>query len=470
MTVLLTLTTAGFDSGPFDLYSNVDSYVTPFETGVTKTALTLGYTTSLCPDFALVVRIRSTGNCKTFIDVPLTYPPATTTTTTTCVGFSYFVSTFNCGSCTPIGTEGLINEFPLTLNKYYYDNLTHRVKYITGYAGCFGSFSTSILDSEGKNTCLEVPCPSTTTTSTTIAGTTTTTTTLPFFEYEADYAVCSSCGSLFAIGNAKNSVALTVNKWYYDSLYHYRVRPTLFVGMSAGPATVNINPLSEKDTCAEIICPTTTTTTTIAPFNFDVENADWSAIGVTDISSFQSFMMTTFTNMSSIIVSDFNIVNNGALKCNLVCTPSGSTHNINWASKGITKFNNLSGLSLATYLVASTNNLTEMAAFEPLVNLIAIELQSNPITVFKGLNTCTNLIYIDVHSCDIATIVSMPALTLVDTLVINDNLITTSQWDNLNPWALAVTTSGNINTAVNTNPITTSVTNTTLLGKGWTIL
>ena len=33
MTVLITLTTAGTDSGPFTLYSNIDGYGTPFATG-----------------------------------------------------------------------------------------------------------------------------------------------------------------------------------------------------------------------------------------------------------------------------------------------------------------------------------------------------------------------------------------------------------------------------------------------------
>ena len=36
MTVLLTLTTAGSDTGPFNLYSDVDGYISAFETGVSK--------------------------------------------------------------------------------------------------------------------------------------------------------------------------------------------------------------------------------------------------------------------------------------------------------------------------------------------------------------------------------------------------------------------------------------------------
>jgi hypothetical protein len=71
MTVLLTLTTAGIDSGPFDLYSNLDSFTVPFETGVSKATLQAGYTTLLVPDYTTTVRVRSTGVCINYVDIPL---------------------------------------------------------------------------------------------------------------------------------------------------------------------------------------------------------------------------------------------------------------------------------------------------------------------------------------------------------------------------------------------------------------
>ena len=49
MTVYITLTTAGSDSGPFELYSNLDGYYTPFESGVSKTSLESGYASALVP-------------------------------------------------------------------------------------------------------------------------------------------------------------------------------------------------------------------------------------------------------------------------------------------------------------------------------------------------------------------------------------------------------------------------------------
>ncbi len=78
MTVLITLTTAGTDTGPFDLYSNVDGYVSAFETGVSKAALVSGYSSALVPNGTATIRIKSTGTCVNYIDVTV----VTTTTTT----------------------------------------------------------------------------------------------------------------------------------------------------------------------------------------------------------------------------------------------------------------------------------------------------------------------------------------------------------------------------------------------------
>ena len=78
---IITLTTAGTDTGPFNLLSDVDSYVTPFETNRAKSSLIAGYTTNSVPDAATIVRVQSSGSCTNYID--LTYPNTTTTSTTT---------------------------------------------------------------------------------------------------------------------------------------------------------------------------------------------------------------------------------------------------------------------------------------------------------------------------------------------------------------------------------------------------
>ena len=82
MDVLITLTTAGADTGPFNLYSNVDSYTTAFETGVAKSALVAGYLSTLVPASTNYIRVKSTGRCTNYIDIFVTGSATTTTTTT----------------------------------------------------------------------------------------------------------------------------------------------------------------------------------------------------------------------------------------------------------------------------------------------------------------------------------------------------------------------------------------------------
>ena len=60
MTVLITLTTAGSSTGPFSLYSDANSYSTPFETGVAKSSLLAGYTSTLVPNGTTIIRVMST--------------------------------------------------------------------------------------------------------------------------------------------------------------------------------------------------------------------------------------------------------------------------------------------------------------------------------------------------------------------------------------------------------------------------
>jgi len=70
MTVLITLTTAGSGTGPFDLYSDLDGYTTAFETGVSRTSLIGGYASTVVPDNTTTIRVKSTGNCSSYVDIP----------------------------------------------------------------------------------------------------------------------------------------------------------------------------------------------------------------------------------------------------------------------------------------------------------------------------------------------------------------------------------------------------------------
>lgn len=95
MTVLITLTIAGADSGPFDLYSDLDGYVSAFETGVSKAALLAGYTSNLVPDGTTMIRVKSNGVCTNYIDLSLT----TTTTTTSSSTTTTTTTAFVCADC-----------------------------------------------------------------------------------------------------------------------------------------------------------------------------------------------------------------------------------------------------------------------------------------------------------------------------------------------------------------------------------
>jgi hypothetical protein len=70
MTVLITLTTAGANTGPFDLYSDLDNYTIPFATGVPRTSLVAGYSSTVVPDDTTTIRLKSTGNCSSYVDIP----------------------------------------------------------------------------------------------------------------------------------------------------------------------------------------------------------------------------------------------------------------------------------------------------------------------------------------------------------------------------------------------------------------
>lgn len=90
--IIIGIQNMGSDTGPtFDLYSDLDGYQAPFEINVSKVDLLVGYTTT-APTGSTIIRVKSKGECETYIDIPIlepttttttTLPPETTTTTTT---------------------------------------------------------------------------------------------------------------------------------------------------------------------------------------------------------------------------------------------------------------------------------------------------------------------------------------------------------------------------------------------------
>jgi hypothetical protein len=84
MSIFLQLTLVGEDVGnTFSLFSNADNYTTAFSTGVSKSSLLTGYTTS-APTGTTVVRVQSTsGVCDNYVTIVLIEPTTTTTTSST---------------------------------------------------------------------------------------------------------------------------------------------------------------------------------------------------------------------------------------------------------------------------------------------------------------------------------------------------------------------------------------------------
>jgi hypothetical protein len=174
MTVLITLTVAGSDSGPFDLYSNLDGYTSAFESGVSKASLLAGYSSALVPDFTTTIRIKSVGDCNNYIDIPL-YTTTTSSTSTSSTSSTTTSTTTIANTC------------------YAFQSDPYTTTFTAQYIDCNGAVQTA------NDTCFSPPCTytlcgfavlsssvsmslvavCTTTTSTTVAPTTTTTTTIP---------------------------------------------------------------------------------------------------------------------------------------------------------------------------------------------------------------------------------------------------------------------------------------------------
>jgi hypothetical protein len=90
MILLIKLTNAGLNSGPFNLYSDTDNYFTAFESDVPKQDLLDGYISNLVPDDTTIVRVISDNLlCTNYADLSIVVP---TTTTTTTIAATYCVN------------------------------------------------------------------------------------------------------------------------------------------------------------------------------------------------------------------------------------------------------------------------------------------------------------------------------------------------------------------------------------------
>lgn len=77
ITLTITLTTAGADTGPFNIFS--DASVPPFSSAlnaspISRNDILAGVTLTNVPDTTTVIRVQSLGNCSNFIDIEVTPP------------------------------------------------------------------------------------------------------------------------------------------------------------------------------------------------------------------------------------------------------------------------------------------------------------------------------------------------------------------------------------------------------------
>ena len=59
MNLIITLTTAGSDTGPFNIFSDVDGYTDPFDIDIDKAVLLAGFPTSNVPEGTLGIKVQS---------------------------------------------------------------------------------------------------------------------------------------------------------------------------------------------------------------------------------------------------------------------------------------------------------------------------------------------------------------------------------------------------------------------------
>lgn len=168
MTITITLTSAGSDSGPFDIYGNSTGAFVLITSGVSKLSLTSGYNISV-PDGTTVVRVQSTGTCTNYQDIPVQTTTTTTAPPTTAAPAFKSVNVNNnssSGYVTVYGLEvdGIVliedtGSFPLTAGQ----SLTGQAYNNSSTASVYVSFSTptdapvTVINSYGVPYCVQSP-------------------------------------------------------------------------------------------------------------------------------------------------------------------------------------------------------------------------------------------------------------------------------------------------------------------------
>lgn len=351
MNVLITLTTAGVDTGPFNLYSNTDSYTTAFQTGVAKSALIAGYTSTVVPAGTTTVRVKSTGTCTNYVDLVISGAPVTTTTTTTPSPTPTTTTTTTSGGTTTTTTTQIVtyynvlfcgNESPGVIRYNGPNNLSAGVVVQSDNGNCYtvvnvgtgpASSGTVLGEYSTCESCGLAPTPTTTTT---------TTTQLQWYQLTrcSDSSIDYSAG--YAVGYASINSRVTdfgSNPWRVTNTY----------STDQGGSGLFIYNTGFTG-CPEITPTTTTTTTSSTPtlscYTLSIAPGSEAGCGDTN-NNYENWTITTYDQFG-----------------NLYNVPSNSTFDISF-----------------TYFEQNDTGNT------------GPETQTVPITITAGNNTKTDKIY-----------------------------------------------------------------------------
>ena len=270
MNVLVTLTSAGTDTGPFYLYSNYDNYMVPIDSGISRASLMAGYVCTTVPSGATYIRVESTGDCTNHVDIAISFP--TTTTTTSTSTSTTTTTTTVAPPITTTTTTSTTTAAPVTTTT----TTTSGGGTTTTTTTAGGGTTTTTTTSGGGGT--------TTTTTTPAPGTTTTTTTAqpvyhPLLAYSAvdGATACSNYNSyinmgtydthcspittgcyLYTNGHIGDPAFYVTDGWYSNgsTYWYFQNGNTGDAGTSCGGGTTTTT------TSTTTASPTTTTTTT----------------------------------------------------------------------------------------------------------------------------------------------------------------------------------------------------------------
>jgi len=253
MNVLITLTSAGTDTGPFNLYSNVDNYTTAFETNISKGILVAGYTSTIVPPGTSAIRVKSMGICTNYVDITLTVPATTTTTTT--VAATTTTTTTLAGTTTTTTTAAPGTTTTTTTSVPVPTTTTTTTPYV-GPPTTTTTSTTSTSTSTTSTSTTSTSTTSTTTSTTSTSTTSTTTTNIPQEWYQitrcdtlaVEYSAAYTPGT-FVLNDRVNDFGLNI----YTVTATYSVDP--------GGSGLLLGSTGQTG-CPDV---TTTTTTTLAP-------------------------------------------------------------------------------------------------------------------------------------------------------------------------------------------------------------